>query len=296
MSVRPGYDYRFIFSLLPLNDRAEDVVNHHSNKRLAWIDEQGRTQLGIEFDRNSRSSKPRSTIAILGRTGTGDIDIVAEGAHISKIHCSFEVHWETNIIMLHDRSKAGSTDFFGEQSMPIDKDGKRKQGERKVAIHPRLNNFLKIGHKEETCLKFQLVWHYDIQQTTEKLKNRDMMEIDEDPQEAWTQIVSDINPLSDTVLPSLIQTRVHTSGLNVEESIRFSILDSQIGSGRFGDVYKAVNVDTGDLFAVKVIKLPLQDSLGEREWTCDYPEVKKEIEILHDSHHVSIDPFHIPRA
>ncbi|KAJ5343165.1 uncharacterized protein N7506_002989 [Penicillium brevicompactum] len=131
---------------------------------------------------------------------------------------------------------------------------------------------------------------------TKQLQDRDRMEIDEDPQEAWTQVIPDIERLPDTVLPSRSLTRVHTPGPQVEESIRYSILGGSIGSGRFGKVYKAVNVDTGDLFAVKVIKLPEQASLGERYWTAFRPEVKQEIEILSSSNHVSIKPFHIFHA
>lgn len=265
MSLPQESDFPFIFSLLALNDRAEDVVNHPSNKRLAWTNKDGTTLLGIEFNPILTPLKRRSTIAILGRTGSSDI--VIEGDEFSKIHCSFEVHRDTNIIMLHDRSQAESTDFFGEDSIPIDENDDhkiRKGGERKVAVHPTLNTSMMIGNVEETLLMFKLIWHCNIEQMTKQLQDRDRMEIDEDPQEAWTQVIPDIERLPDTVLPSRSLTRVHTPGPQVEESIRYSILGGSIGSGRFGKVYKAVNVDTGDLFAVKVIKLPEQASLGER--------------------------------
>ncbi|KAJ5350118.1 hypothetical protein N7541_007845 [Penicillium brevicompactum] len=291
MSLPTGFDCRFVFSLLALNDRAADVIKHPSNERLAWTDEYGTTYLGIEFDPKPRRLKPRPTIALLGRADYADI--IIDGADISKIHCSFDVNLETNIIMLHDRSTAKTTNVSGrehvsgKEAIPFD-----DHRVRKVVILPMVETILTIGDEEdeeESCLEFELVWHHEIKQMMEKFKNRDMMEIDENAREAWTHVPA-INPVSDTVVPHKKTTRIHTPGTKEKMSIRYYQLEA-LGSGRFGDVYKAVNADTGELFAVKILSLPPQDSLDESDWTSIYPEVKQEIEILSHSKHPHIVEF-----
>ncbi|KAJ8127108.1 hypothetical protein O1611_g6529 [Lasiodiplodia mahajangana] len=58
----------------------------------------------------------------------------------------------------------------------------------------------------------------------------------------------------DTLLPSGRETRVH-SAAPPSLQIRYIKIDD-IGSGRFGPVAKAVDVDSGRLMAVKILQRP----------------------------------------
>jgi len=62
-------------------------------------------------------SKSRYTLATLGRNGA---DIIVEGPNISWIHCSFEIHKDSGLIMLYDRSTTKSTHFYGANAIPFE--------------------------------------------------------------------------------------------------------------------------------------------------------------------------------
>ncbi|KAJ5383081.1 hypothetical protein N7517_000992 [Penicillium concentricum] len=71
-----------------------------------------------------------------------------------------------------------------------------------------------------------------------------------------------------------MHTRVHTVG-HRQLDVRYVKLD-QIGSGQFGVVYKAFDVDTGSFIAVKKTPRPNQDAGDERS----YETLKREVEAL----------------
>lgn len=67
-----------LFSLKPLNERAEQVVRHPCNRHLASKQTDGTLALDIGFHIRSTS---RHTVATLGR---GDTDIFVDGSRIAK--------------------------------------------------------------------------------------------------------------------------------------------------------------------------------------------------------------------
>ncbi|OQE37893.1 hypothetical protein PENCOP_c009G03794 [Penicillium coprophilum] len=82
-------------------------------------------------------------------------------------------------------------------------------------------------------------------------------------------------------VPSQMQTRIHTPGLR-QLDVRYVKLDP-LGSGQFGIVYKAFNVNTGRFLAVTVISQLKQDAGRKEMW---YRALKREVETLSELKHV----------
>lgn len=112
----------------------------------------------------------------------------------------------------------------------------------------------------------------------ERVKHRGSAAFEENPRFART-----IDETA-TVLPSQRETRIHTPGVR-QLKMRYAKI-SELGSGQFGDVYKAVDVDLGKLMAVKILRRPTGTS--ESTWRmllCG--NLKREVEILSKTSHVS---------
>lgn len=101
-----------LFSLVPTNNQTRAILAHANNGHLVSLIPNLRgpkypkgiaCRLNIGFHIGSKS---RHTLATLGRNGA---DIVVEGSSISRIHCSFEIHKDSRLIMLYDRSTANSS-------------------------------------------------------------------------------------------------------------------------------------------------------------------------------------------
>jgi hypothetical protein len=89
-----------LFSLIPQNARAKDVVAHPCNSHLVSTLRNGTLALDIGFNIRSQSC---NTLATLGRNG----DIILEGSSIAKVQCSFEIDLDTNVVMLAAARSSG---------------------------------------------------------------------------------------------------------------------------------------------------------------------------------------------
>jgi len=102
-----------LFSLAPINERAEAVVAHTENSSFVSTLDDGTLALDIG---HIRSKSCNTTLATLGR---GDADIFVGGSSIAKIQCSFEI-LDTNVVMFYDRSHGQTTQVFGEHATPFE--------------------------------------------------------------------------------------------------------------------------------------------------------------------------------
>ncbi|KAJ6041577.1 hypothetical protein N7460_006967 [Penicillium canescens] len=131
-----------------------------------------------------------------------------------------------------------------------------------------------MGGKEQDLVQFELLWHQDPTETAERIKDREDITSDyeENPRLART-----IDELA-TVLPSQRQTRIHTPGPR-QLTMRYTKV-ATLGSGQFGVVYKAIDIDTGRFLAVKILQRPHRAS-KEAEWRQSlYYALKREVETL----------------
>ncbi|KAG5289215.1 CAMK family protein kinase [Histoplasma ohiense] len=255
-----------LFSLIPRNERAEAVVADPLNAHLVSL---FKNKPVLDIGLNVRS-KSCNTLATLGR---GDVDVYVAGSSISKIQCSFERDPKTNVVMLFDRSHSQTTRVFGgddDESMPFEYGRLRK-----VVVQAKVNTMLGMGGEGRNLVLFELKWHLSAAEMIGKNWKNISPDIEDNPRVART--IDD----AETILPSRRETRPHTSG-RVELKMRYATID-RIGSGNFGEVYKVVDVDSGRLMAVKILKPPVSGATEEQAVASRksvYYALKREVETL----------------
>ena len=261
------------FALRPENHRARSVLNHPDNSAFVSTLSDGTLVLDIGHVRSKSGS---STLATLGR---GDADIFVEGLSIAKIQCSFEIIPVTNVVMLYDRSHGQTTQVFGEYSTPFE-NGRL----RRVVVQTELNTVIGMGGVDRNLVQFKLHWYQAWNETIEKMKSRETSASGyiEHPRLARTVIDE-----ADTVLPTQRQTRIHTAG-SKQLTMRYVTM-KKLGAGQFAAVYKALDVDSGRLMAVKILKQAAGTTERQQEeWKNSvYYALKREVEFLAKIDHVS---------
>lgn len=265
-----------LFSLRPCegNERAERLVSHPNNDHNVSTLSNGALALDVGFHLRGKSSK---TLATLGR-GV-DADIYVEGSGISRIQCSFEIDLDTGVVMLYDRSFANSTQVFGENATPFE----RERDQRKVLVQKGLNTIIGMGGERRDLVQFKLEWHQDPTQTAETIKDYDTLPCGrvENPRLARTM---DEAP---TDLPSRRETRPHTPGQRQLKMRYVTVVGGKLGSGQFGTVHKAIDLDSGKFMAVKILEQPARKSKQEVWKQSLYYALKREVETLSEISHVS---------
>ncbi|TRX92090.1 hypothetical protein FHL15_006957 [Xylaria flabelliformis] len=227
-----------LFSLVPLNDRAREVLDSPRNKHFVSTTDEGNKCLDIGHIRSKSGNA--TTLAILGRNG----DIIIEGSSISKEQCSFELNLKTGVVMFYDRSHSQTSQVFGfpgVEAKPFEYDRPRK-----VVVCSRVNPCIGFGGARRDQYQFRLDWTEGLRETMTTVKNREGLVLQENASLAET--VDE----SETAWPSRMETRVHNTAPR-QLKVRWTSVGS-LGAGEFGDVHKAVDVDHGTLMAVKILK------------------------------------------
>lgn len=259
-----------LFSLLPLNNQASEVLKLPANQHLL-------SSLGgnyvLDIGHVRLKSPDQTTLATIGRDG----DIVVGARRISRIQCSFEIDPISNVVMFHDKSHSQTSQVFCENGYHFEHGRARK-----IVVLPEFETVIGMGGVGRDLFQFQLRWHSDnptdiIQQA----KDRVTTALEVNPQFALT--MNGDSP-TDTQLPTRWGTRVHTAGPR-QPTMR-ALDRGLLGSGAFADVHKALDVDSGQFMAVKLLKPPNQAS-NEHDWAVIYDGVKREVENLSRINHVS---------
>jgi len=254
----------------PGNERAERVVSHPDNSHHVSTLSDGTLALDVGFHIRGKSS---TTLATLGR-GV-EADIYVEGSSIAKIQCSFEIDLDTGVIMFYDRSHGCTTQVSGENATPFE-----YERSRKVLIQKGLNTIIGMGGERRDLVQFKLEWHQDPTQTAETIKNYEALPCGRVENPRLSRTVDE----APTDLPSRRETRPHTPGC-LQLKMRYEkVVGGKLGSGQFGTVHKAINVDSGKFMAVKILEQPTRKSKQE-EWRMSiYYALKREVETLSDLH------------
>ncbi|RMZ67684.1 calcium calmodulin-dependent kinase [Pyrenophora seminiperda CCB06] len=262
-----------LFSLIPLNKQtAERIVNHEQNSNLVSflprvenILYPGQITRGLNIHLQI-GTKSRYTLATIGRTG----DIYVAGTSISRVQCSFEIHKDTQEILLYDRSTTRSTQTFGEKAAPFELD----RPDRRVVVSDEVNTQFGFGGVACDLFKFEIHWHESKSDFQEQIANR------EDNPRLTRTVEDEIPTASHSPRTTLIRPMTHAPGI-----IRYynKIL---LGRGSFGEVHKAVNIDSGAFFAIKLVKWPLGGIQSKQ-----YQMLKREVVTIARLSHPNIAEF-----
>ncbi|KAH0832573.1 hypothetical protein FOPE_01142 [Fonsecaea pedrosoi] len=263
-------DSLVLFALSAKNHRAERVLSHPENRHLISTRADGQLTFDIGFPLRGQSP---TTLATLGR-GT-NADIFVEGSNISRVQCSFEVDLDTGIVMFYDRSHGSTSQVFGKDATPFEFGRPRK-----VVVQESLNTIIGMGGERCDLFLFELDWRHEPSGTTHAIKRYGAFPGTRKQHPRITRTVDE----APTELPSHRETRLHTPGSLVLK-IRY-IKIGKIGSGSFGEVHKAIDVDSGKVMAVKILRRP-QDLSRRHVWKETVAlSLKREIEILSGISHI----------
>ncbi|KAK2775939.1 hypothetical protein FQN53_002927 [Emmonsiellopsis sp. PD_33] len=209
-----------------------------------------------------------------------NVDIVLDDNSISRNQCSFEIDLKTGVVMLYDRSFRCTCKVSGGYYTPFE-----SGRERRVVVSPAVNTQLEMGGENRNLVQFTLDWYHDPLEILKAIKAYNTIPFTpvQNPRHART--IDD----AETVGPSRRITRIHTGQVG-SLKMRFVIL-GRLGSGQFGTVSKAIDVDSGRLMAVKILTKPdnTMDSQKIFEWERSFRyALKREVEALSNLSHPRI--------
>lgn len=267
---QPHIRANVLFSLKPLTEQAMDAVNHQANRHLLSSLDNGQLVLGIGHTQSNFGGG--ATLVNLGRDG----DVVLQGSTISRIQCSFEINSETQIVMFVDRSSNQSTQVFGENSYPF-ADGL----ERKVFVQQGINPIIGMGGINRSDIQFEIIWHHYNDHAQSYIKRRGDICLELNPRFADTELE----------VHSIVRGRMNSletpPWMNNSPKIRYH-MGEVLGKGGFGEVSKAVDVDTGRVMAVKSIECDWK-AKDSRILTLLRREIESLSQISHVSHFLSVN-------
>lgn len=225
-----------LFHLVPENNAAEEVLLHPDSGRFVSTCSTGVQGLEVGFHVPS-VSKGR----VITRVGR-DADLILRGRTISAVHIAFEIHPETLVVLLSVRSKRSS-------SVTIRSDydaGQTIQGDCVLVYGTSY-------HISITPYNFVLIWR-DLG-SVEALRNLAI--------EGYQASLRRLQVIRSRDLPTEDDSSElhswHNTRLFTARRLLFreapGVPRQLIGEGTFGAVYRAVDLESGNPFAVKVIKL-----------------------------------------
>lgn len=241
VAMAPNINASTLFHLVPLNQTARDALLHPDNCRfvspIAIGDDRRQGELGLEIGFHVPSIPAGHVIARLGRNA----DLILRERPVSAVHIAFEIHPQTLVTLLSVQSKQSSTvkvTALTNQQHEVDGDC--------VIVYGQ-NYTIQI-----VSYYFELVWRNI--GTVESLRALVLRE--------YRNSLQRLQTVRSRHLPTDFSSELHTwHNTRLQKARRVFFREAEgeprvlIGCGQFGDVYQAVDLESGNAIAVKVIKL-----------------------------------------
>ena len=268
---------RALFSLIPKNDKAKTVVKDEDNDHLvSYSLKKNVESFDIGFHINSQSST--NTLATLGRD---DCDISFRPPSVARTQCSFEIDdLNSGIVMFYDRSHKHNTRVSGKHSKTFESG----RSPRKVLVYPRFNERISIGGINGDLFQFEIEWivsEHEIKEFVRKHRDakKDMIT---NPRKARTR------DLVETALTSAKMTPEQAFQRPSQTGLRYFKRDL-LGVGSFGKVWRAIDVDSGRVMAMKQI-----DWVPGSQEQEHITKVRMEVELMRRSKHMRLRSHKTP--
>lgn len=236
-SAKPGT----LFHLVPVNDVARESLGHPDNQRFVSLSADG--DLGLEVGFHV-SSVPGRVIARLGRDG----DLILQQRNVSAVHVAFELHPDTLVVLLSVRAKRMSSVIVRPKVIT----GQEEEKIEEETIEG--DCVLSYGKKYDIDIvrySFSLIWR---QREPEPLRALAVQDYQRALQQQVNVRSRNLPTESDSEVYTWHNTRIHTARRILCREAD-GVPRVLIGQGQFGAVYRAVDLESGHAFAVKVIKL-----------------------------------------
>jgi hypothetical protein len=176
-------------------------------------------------------------MARLGRNA----DLILKQRNISAVHVSFELHPETLVVLLSVRAKRSSSVVVKH----------RDAGKEETVEGDCVLGYGKKYDIQIAGYRFRLKWRDPDSTSLRELATREYQRALTDQANARSRYLP---TEADSEAHTWHNTRIHTA-----RRILFREADgnprARIGGGQFGVVYRAVDFESGNAFAVKVIQL-----------------------------------------
>ncbi|KAK3175475.1 hypothetical protein K4F52_010236 [Lecanicillium sp. MT-2017a] len=237
-----------LFLLKPKGNKAKEVFNTDRNQHLLL---DGALRVGQV---SSKTQAPDGTrcIASIGRDG--DVVIPAEFLSISRVHCWFLFDPERQTVAF--QFDPCSSRVYGRSGTQLRKNMYRVDETyiRVVRVGEGDDDIgsIELGKKGEKTIQLIVQWNYCVEETALRLREWSESALPKRPSLAETQLsyagadeeatYTFRNVPTGSDAPNCGKIRVQRRGL--------------LGSGAFGDVFEGVNLDTGELLAVKALRRP----------------------------------------
>ncbi len=258
-----------LFSLVPVNEKAKIVVQDEDNSPLVSMSSKSHVDsFDIGFHINSQSSV--NTLVTFGRY---DCDIFLRPLSISRIHCSFEIDDpNTGIIMFYDRSPRHNTRVSGAYSKTFES-GRLP---RRVLVHPGFNEIISMGGINGDLIRFKIEWILKEDKIREVVKKH----WDEEKGTITNPRKARTRDPTETVLTSAMITPEQAFREPNQTGLRY-LKRRLLGVGAFGRVWRTIDVDSGQVMAMKRIDWVPGSQEQER-----VRKVRREVELMRRSKHV----------
>ena len=276
-----------LFHLVPTNQVARDALLHPDNKRNVSQSSGDDGGDGLEIGYHVPSLPQGHVITRLGR----NTDLILRGSTprhpISAVHVAFEINPATHLVVLSVRSKRVSSVSFevvNDQNKedehdevmearrePITGDGVLLYGQTYI---------IRIG-----TYAFRLVWRVisGRDPNPENVKSLKALAI-----QSFQTSLQQLRDVRSRDRPTEYDNSEHLSWhvtrLNTAKRSLFEDheeLREKIGSGAFGNVFKAIDKISGHNFAIKVVRLDAYDNLDTARAL-----IHKEIKVMEKLRHV----------
>jgi len=271
-----------LFSLIPKSQKAKLAVDDENNSHLVSMSLLNNVK-SFDVGFHINSSHSTNTLATLGRN---DCDIYLRPSSISRVQCSFEMDdLSSGIVMLYDQSPQHNT-----RVSSLDEWGsfQNERSPRRVLVYPGFNNAISMGGVHHNLIEFSLEWIKNEGEIKEAVKkHRDAAEtLIINPRKARTR-----DPTI-TTLPSTKMTPLSPDQAFQRPSVtplRYYRQSSKLlGAGAFGTVWRAIDVDTGRIMAMK--EIPRKSGSQAQ---VDVNRVHQEVELMRRAKHVrTAAPLH----
>lgn len=260
----PQNDPPIIFSLEPLNAGAREVLTAGQNAHLRAVLPDGSTDvLSIGKFPGGES---KYTLATIGRgTDANGVSVhvpprQGKGSLVARKQCTFDVHENSQEIMLRDWSTLQTTQVFCGNGNAIEGRG----GIRHVVLDDAEPVDFGFGGPDCNVYRFRLRWH--MKSAEVKLVDRPDL-----PHNAPT--------VMEHALIGIPTRPTRLRPATAQETIRY-LMRGKLGRGASGQVFKVADVDSGDHIAMKRVKRPEIQS-------GTFARLNAEIQFLRHAFHVS---------